>query len=154
MSLFKYHLSFQWFIFNSDALTDIKYYFIFFNSALNPFIYGYNNQTMQKAFRITFTWLYKDKVKFKCFCMKHPHSFNYLFSQNMSWGKVLVNQPFNLQALLKKYQKGNPKSIQHSTKLLAKLRKKQVLCHLQWEKLTLLILILFQVSFFIFLYIK
>ena len=57
---------FQWWSEDSTlvkVLLDIKFYFIFFNSALNPFIYGYNNQTMQKAFRITFTCLFKDKVK-------------------------------------------------------------------------------------------
>jgi hypothetical protein len=41
---------------------DIKFYFIFANSALNPFIYGYCNETMRKAFRITFTCLFKEKV--------------------------------------------------------------------------------------------
>ena len=41
---------------------DIKFYLIFFNAALNPIIYGYCNETMRKAFRITFTWLFKEKV--------------------------------------------------------------------------------------------
>ena len=56
--------SFQWWQKHlSPVLTEYKYWFIFINSALNPFIYGYNNQTMQKAFRITFTCFFKDKVK-------------------------------------------------------------------------------------------
>ena len=38
---------------------------VFLNSAINPFTYGYGNETMQKAFRITFPFLYKDKPKFK-----------------------------------------------------------------------------------------
>ena len=29
---------------------------------MNPLAYGYGNQTMQKAFRITFTCLFKEKV--------------------------------------------------------------------------------------------
>ena len=53
---------FQWWINLQPILVDAKYYLIFFNSALNPYVYGYGNQTMQKAFRITFTCLYKDKV--------------------------------------------------------------------------------------------
>ena len=54
---------FQWWSnYLQPGLDDVKYWFIFFNSALNPFIYGYNNQTMQKAFRITFTCIFKDKV--------------------------------------------------------------------------------------------
>ena len=40
----------------------IKYYFVFSASALNPFIYGYFNETMRKAFKITFPWLFKEKV--------------------------------------------------------------------------------------------
>ena len=41
---------------------DIKYYFVFLNSALNPFLYGYCSDTLRKAFRLTYPWLYKDKV--------------------------------------------------------------------------------------------
>ena len=47
----------------APVLLDVKYYFIFFNSALNPFIYGYGNETMQKAFRITFPCFFKEKVR-------------------------------------------------------------------------------------------
>ena len=43
---------------------DVKFYFIFANSALNPIIYGYCTETMRKAFRITFTCFFKDKVHF------------------------------------------------------------------------------------------
>jgi hypothetical protein len=54
---------FQWWKnYLQPALYEVQYWFIFFNSAINPFIYGYNNQTMQKAFRITFTCIFKDKV--------------------------------------------------------------------------------------------
>ena len=52
----------EWWTNTVPILTDVRYYFIFFNSALNPLVYGYGNQTMQKAFRITFTCLFKDKV--------------------------------------------------------------------------------------------
>lgn len=37
---------------------------IFFNSALNPLVYGYGNETMQKAFKITFPWIFKEKPDF------------------------------------------------------------------------------------------
>ena len=53
---------FQWWNKIQPGFRESRYWFIFFNSALNPFIYGYNNQTMQKAFRITFTCIFKDKV--------------------------------------------------------------------------------------------
>ena len=43
---------------------DLKYYFVFAGSALNPILYGYGNENMRKAFRITFTWLYREKVKY------------------------------------------------------------------------------------------
>ena len=38
---------------------------IFLNSAINPLAYGYGNETMQKAFRITFPFFFKGKPKFK-----------------------------------------------------------------------------------------
>ena len=44
-------------------VTDVKYFFIFFNSALNPMVYGYGNETMQKAFRLTFPFIFKEKVQ-------------------------------------------------------------------------------------------
>ena len=43
-------------------LFNVKYYFTFANSALNPIIYGLGNENMQKAFRITFPFFFKGKV--------------------------------------------------------------------------------------------
>ena len=36
---------------------------VFLNSAINPLAYGYGNETMQKAFRITFPFFFKGKVR-------------------------------------------------------------------------------------------
>ena len=48
----------------TPVVTPLKFYMVFLNSAINPFTYGYGNETMQKAFRITFPFLYKDKVSY------------------------------------------------------------------------------------------
>ena len=45
-------------------LFNVKYYFTFANSALNPIIYGLGSENMQKAFRITFPFFFKEKVIF------------------------------------------------------------------------------------------
>ena len=44
------------------TLYDVKYFFMFTHSALNPLIYGYGNENMRKAFKITFPFLFKEKV--------------------------------------------------------------------------------------------
>ena len=46
------------------VLFNVKYYFAFANSALNPIIYGLGNENMQKAFRITFPFFFKEKVNY------------------------------------------------------------------------------------------
>ena len=46
------------------VLFNVKYYFAFANSALNPIIYGLGNENMQKAFRITFPFFFKGKVNY------------------------------------------------------------------------------------------
>ena len=43
-------------------MKDVKYYMIFLNSAINPIVYGFGNGTMQKAFRLTFPFLFKGQV--------------------------------------------------------------------------------------------
>lgn len=48
---------------------DTKFFFIFFNSALNPIVYGYYSDTMRKAFRLTFPWMFKNKVALRSFSM-------------------------------------------------------------------------------------
>ena len=44
------------------VLSVLRYYMVFLNSAINPLAYGYGNETMQKAFRITFPFLFKGQV--------------------------------------------------------------------------------------------
>ena len=44
------------------VLSVLRYYMVFLNSAINPLAYGYGNETMQKAFRITFPFFFKGKV--------------------------------------------------------------------------------------------
>ena len=46
------------------VLFNVKYFFTFANSALNPIIYGLGNENMQKAFRITFPFFFKGKVNY------------------------------------------------------------------------------------------
>jgi len=57
-----YHEEQNWDKIIAPIFVDVKYYFIFLNSSINPYIYGYGNETMQKAFRLTFPWFFKDKV--------------------------------------------------------------------------------------------
>ena len=45
-----------------DILFNIKYYFVFAASTLNPFLYGYNNTMMQKAFKLTFPCFFKKQA--------------------------------------------------------------------------------------------
>jgi hypothetical protein len=46
------------------VLHDVKYYFVFGGSMLNPILYGYNNVTMRKAFKITFPFLFREKANY------------------------------------------------------------------------------------------
>ena len=43
----------------SPILHDVKYYFVFTGSMLNPVLYGFNSATMRKAFVITFPFLFR-----------------------------------------------------------------------------------------------
>ncbi|TRY80329.1 hypothetical protein TCAL_10176 [Tigriopus californicus] len=45
-------------------LYDVKYYFVFTGSALNPILYGYRSDTMRKAFKLTFPCFFKKKANF------------------------------------------------------------------------------------------
>ena len=49
------------------VLFNVKYFFTFANSALNPIIYGLGSENMQKAFRITFPFFFKEKVIFSIY---------------------------------------------------------------------------------------
>ena len=44
----------QWLRNFQEPFHDTKFYLIFFNSAINPLIYGYWNVNMRRAFRLTF----------------------------------------------------------------------------------------------------
>lgn len=48
-------------------LYDVKYFFVFTGSALNPILYGYRSDTMRKAFKLTFPCFFKKKVGFEHF---------------------------------------------------------------------------------------
>jgi len=43
---------------------DVKFYLIFFNCAVNPYIYGYWNSNMRKAFRLTYPWIFGNQPKY------------------------------------------------------------------------------------------
>lgn len=45
-------------------LYDVKYFFVFTGSALNPILYGYRSDTMRKAFKLTFPCFFKKKANF------------------------------------------------------------------------------------------
>ena len=65
---------------------------VFLNSAINPLAYGYGNETMQKAFRITFPFLFKGKVSKK----HYKNTFWYIFflSPNSNYKKEsIVSSP-------------------------------------------------------------
>ena len=57
-----YFYDHYWYPKIQPILFNVKYYFTFANSALNPIIYGLGNENMQKAFRITFPFFFKGKV--------------------------------------------------------------------------------------------
>ncbi len=50
----------------SPILHDVKYYFVFAGSMLNPVLYGFNSVTMRKAFVITFPFLFRKVPGSRC----------------------------------------------------------------------------------------
>ena len=76
----------------TPVITPLKFYMVFLNSAINPFTYGYGNETMQKAFKITFPFLYKDKVNYIILSFVFFTMPTYIFSQTSNYKEELVKE--------------------------------------------------------------
>eukprot|EP00095_Tigriopus_kingsejongensis_P009259 maker-scaffold922_size80897-snap-gene-0.23 protein:Tk09259 transcript:maker-scaffold922_size80897-snap-gene-0.23-mRNA-1 annotation:"PREDICTED: uncharacterized protein LOC100214701" len=60
-------------------LYDIKYYFVFMGSALNPILYGYRSAFMRRAFMVTFPCLFKRKSNYEIIRTNNGHRSTVLF---------------------------------------------------------------------------